>query len=88
MQPPGGCFLASGGQGALFEKTAPWTVKHPQKLFISGCFNRHLSSVYCRLASPPQKLFIKKRKCYNLYDIFKLKMKVREFRGLKRRQYE
>jgi hypothetical protein len=23
-----------GGQGALFEKTAPWTVKHPQKLFI------------------------------------------------------
>jgi hypothetical protein len=27
-------FIASGGQGALFEKTAPWTVKHPQKLFI------------------------------------------------------
>jgi hypothetical protein len=27
-------FSASGGQGALFEKTAPWTVKHLQKLFI------------------------------------------------------
>jgi hypothetical protein len=26
----------SGGQGALFEKTAPWTVKHPQKLLIKG----------------------------------------------------
>jgi hypothetical protein len=27
-------FSASGGQGALFEKTAPWTVKHLQKLLI------------------------------------------------------
>jgi hypothetical protein len=41
--------FAPGGQGALFEKTAPWTVKHPQKLFINrftmpvgftiGCFS-------------------------------------------------
>jgi hypothetical protein len=29
-------FFASGGQWALFEKTAPWTVKHPQKLLIKG----------------------------------------------------
>jgi len=27
-------LFAFGDQGALFEKTAPWTVKHPQKLFI------------------------------------------------------
>ncbi|UCH96653.1 MAG: CapA family protein [Candidatus Aminicenantes bacterium] len=26
--------FVSDGQGALFEKTAPWTVKHPQKLLI------------------------------------------------------
>jgi hypothetical protein len=30
---------ASGGQGALFEKTAPWT---PTKAFIKGCFNHYL----------------------------------------------
>jgi hypothetical protein len=28
-------FFAPGGQGALFEKIAPWTVKHPQKLLIN-----------------------------------------------------
>jgi hypothetical protein len=27
--------FASGGQGTLFEKTAPWTMKHPQKLLIN-----------------------------------------------------
>jgi hypothetical protein len=29
-------LFASGGQGALFKKTAPWTVKHRQKLLIVG----------------------------------------------------
>jgi hypothetical protein len=33
-----GEIFASGGQGALFEKTAPWTVKHLQKLFIKDFF--------------------------------------------------
>jgi hypothetical protein len=28
--------FAFGDQGALFEKTAPWTVKHPQKLLINS----------------------------------------------------
>jgi hypothetical protein len=30
-----GNTFAFGDQGALFEKTAPWTVKHPQKLLIN-----------------------------------------------------
>jgi hypothetical protein len=35
--------LPPAARGALFEKTAP--LDPPQKIFIKGCFNRHLSSV-------------------------------------------
>ena len=45
----GNIVFASGGQGTLFEKTAP--LDPPQKLFIKSCFNRPLSSVLCLLSS-------------------------------------
>jgi len=56
---PSPVFPASGGQmlhGAFFEKTAPLDPR--QKLFIKGCFNRHLSSVLCSPSSVIRRDFI------------------------------